>query len=85
MHRNIVFVHASTLAETKYKLKTSMGVSEAFIPTAKPSPFTALAKEVAILQPFGAWLVPYCFLVMKTKVMAHISAPPTNRCPSHFR
>jgi len=30
LHRNVVFVHASTLAETKYKLKTSMGVSEEF-------------------------------------------------------
>jgi hypothetical protein len=30
MHRNVVFVHASTLEETKYKLKTSLGVSDEF-------------------------------------------------------
>jgi hypothetical protein len=30
MHRNVIFVHAKTLAETKYKLKTSMGVSDEF-------------------------------------------------------
>ena len=30
MHRNVVFVHARTLEETKYKLKTSMGVSDEF-------------------------------------------------------
>jgi hypothetical protein len=29
-HRNVVFVHASTLEETKYKLKTSLGVSDEF-------------------------------------------------------
>jgi hypothetical protein len=28
LHKNVVFVHASTLEETKYKLKTSLGVSE---------------------------------------------------------
>ena len=30
MHRNVVFVHAKTLEETQYKLKTSMGVSDEF-------------------------------------------------------
>jgi hypothetical protein len=30
MHRNVVFVHATTLAETKYKLKTSLGISDEF-------------------------------------------------------
>jgi hypothetical protein len=30
MHRNVIFVHATTLEETKYKLKTSMGVSDEF-------------------------------------------------------
>jgi hypothetical protein len=30
LHRNVVFVHATTLKETKYKLKTSLGVSEEF-------------------------------------------------------
>jgi hypothetical protein len=30
LHRNIVFVHATTLEETKYKLKTSLGVSDEF-------------------------------------------------------
>ena len=30
MHRNVVFVHAQTLEETQYKLKTSMGVSDEF-------------------------------------------------------
>jgi hypothetical protein len=30
LHRNVVFVHATTLEETKYKLKTSMGVSDEF-------------------------------------------------------
>ena len=30
MHRNVIFVHAKTHEETKYKLKTSMGVSEEF-------------------------------------------------------
>jgi hypothetical protein len=30
LHKNVVFVHASTLAETKYKLKTSLGVSDEF-------------------------------------------------------
>jgi hypothetical protein len=30
LHKNVVFVHATTLAETKYKLKTSLGVSEEF-------------------------------------------------------
>jgi hypothetical protein len=28
MHWNVIFVHAMTLEETKYKLKTSMGVSD---------------------------------------------------------
>lgn len=30
LHRNVVFVHATTLEETKYKLKTSLGVSDEF-------------------------------------------------------
>ncbi len=30
MHRNVIFVHAKTLKETKYKLKTSMGISDEF-------------------------------------------------------
>jgi hypothetical protein len=30
MHRNVIFVHATTLEETKYKLKTSMGISDEF-------------------------------------------------------
>jgi hypothetical protein len=30
MHRNVIFVHATTLEETKYKLKTSMGVSDEY-------------------------------------------------------
>lgn len=30
LHRNVVFVHATTLAETKYKLKTSLGISDEF-------------------------------------------------------
>jgi hypothetical protein len=30
LHRNVVFVHATTLAETKYKLKTSLGISTEF-------------------------------------------------------
>jgi hypothetical protein len=30
LHKNVVFVHALTLEETKYKLKTSLGVSEEF-------------------------------------------------------
>jgi hypothetical protein len=30
LHKNVVFVHASTLEETKYKLKTSLGVSDEF-------------------------------------------------------
>ncbi len=30
MHRNVIFVHAKTLEETKYKLKTSMGISDEF-------------------------------------------------------
>jgi hypothetical protein len=28
LHKNVVFVHATTLEETKYKLKTSLGVSD---------------------------------------------------------
>jgi hypothetical protein len=30
LHRNVVFVHATTLEETKYKLKASLGVSDKF-------------------------------------------------------
>jgi hypothetical protein len=30
LHKNVVFVYAKTLAETKYKLKTSLGVSDEF-------------------------------------------------------
>jgi hypothetical protein len=30
LHRDVVFVHATTLAQTKYKLKTSLGISEEF-------------------------------------------------------
>jgi hypothetical protein len=30
LHKNDVFVHAKTLAQTKYKLKTSLGISDDF-------------------------------------------------------
>jgi hypothetical protein len=30
LHWNVVFAHATTLAETKYKLKTSLGISDKF-------------------------------------------------------
>ena len=38
LHKNVVFVHANTLEETKYKLKTSMGVSEEFYANCKAFP-----------------------------------------------
>jgi len=38
MHHKVVFVHASTLEETKYKLKTSLGILYAFYKSCQAFP-----------------------------------------------
>lgn len=38
MHRNIIFVHAKTLAEAKFKLKTALGVSDDYYQHCKMFP-----------------------------------------------
>jgi hypothetical protein len=52
-HRHVVGVNTSTLHEVKYKLKTSLGLSEKIIPTARFFPSMAPAKAAAIPQPSG--------------------------------
>jgi hypothetical protein len=52
-HRDVCFVHAETLRQAKFRLKTAMGVSDDFTRTAPRIPFLGLGKEAGIPPSFG--------------------------------
>jgi hypothetical protein len=83
MHWNVIFVHAETLEETKYKLKTSMGVSHEYSTPAFPI-FTVLDRAAGICPLFDASLVWFSLCAMKTKHMVLTPALLTDKCLSPF-
>ncbi len=51
LHRNVIFVNASTLQQAKYKLRTAMGISDDYTThIARHSQSTEPAKEAATPQ-----------------------------------
>jgi hypothetical protein len=71
LHCNVVFVHAKTLEETKYKLKTSLGVSNEFYEN---------CQALATPRQYGPSLVPFSSRVTnKVAPMEPISAHQTSK------
>jgi hypothetical protein len=75
LHRNMVFVHATMLEETKYKLKTSMGVSDEFYKNCQAFPIYGTG------QGSGNSPVIWCIVSSVLFSLMHIFVRLTKKCP----
>jgi hypothetical protein len=78
-HRDVCFVHAETLWQAKFRLKTTMGVSDVFYKHCKAYPILELGKAVAIHQLSGFLSLVYCLRVTKRWLEAPSSNPLTKQ------